>query len=109
MEYRDFSETMYWEDCKGCDKNKELTTGVGFRGKFGSAHAFRSYLVNGEDFPGGTGKGSKTTFISPDDVSLLGPMVRIARDITSTYDPKSHTMHVHLFNSLMQLESYKKR
>lgn len=117
VEYRDFSETLYWEDCKDCNKNKaqsgsqtkEMTTGVGFRGDFGSAHAFRSYLVDGVDFGGGTGKGSKTTFVSSNDVSASGPIVRIARDITSTYDPRTHTMHVHLFNSLMPLEAYKKR
>ncbi|MCH9650625.1 MAG: hypothetical protein K0U98_20490 [Deltaproteobacteria bacterium] len=118
VEFSDFSETIYWDrDCEGCDaesaksgsnvsSQQTVTTGVGFRGNFGAAHGFRQYVVGGEPFPGGGGKGSTTTYNGPPSGSAI---VRSARDITSTYSTEDRTMNVHLFNTLTPLESAPKK
>lgn len=122
VEFSDFSETLHWDSyCTNCGTDsltagkaapkqaesaegsspQVVTTGVGFRGDFSQTHGFRQYLVGGDPFPGGGGKGSTTDY---NGSAPGGPVARFARDITSTYDPAERTMHVHLFNTLTPLE-----
>jgi hypothetical protein len=122
VEFADFTEIMYWngDSCSTCPaaaraesataiKQVEsatagaqvVTTGVGFRGDFSNAQ-FRSYNVGGNPFPGGGGKGSTTNYDGPGPST---PILRAARDITTTYDPVTRTMNVHLFNTLTPVES----
>lgn len=108
VEFADFSETLYWESGGSGDSAASaqvVTTGVGFRGDFSQAHGFRQYLVGGDPFPGGGGKGSTTNYTGG---APGGPVARFASDITSTYDPADRAMHVHLFNTLTPLESQAK-
>lgn len=104
VEFSDFSETLYWRDQPAASdfSPQVVTTGVGFRGDFEAGHGFRQYLVGGKPFPGGAGKGSKTTYVGP---GSPGPVSRFASKITSTYDAEKRTMNVHLFNTLTPLES----
>ncbi len=66
----------------------------------------RPYRVGGVPFPpcpptcpggGGTGKGSVTTYQGP---PLPFDTIRSAFDLTTTYDPATEIMSVHLFNTL---------
>lgn len=100
VEYADFTEIMYWDasSCTACPQT--ITTGVGFRGDFSNA-SFRSYKVGGNPFPGGTGKGATTHYPGPRPPK---PVVRAVRDMTTTYDAATQTMHVHLFNTLTPIE-----
>ena len=107
--FEDFTEIMYWDEgtCETCaaatqsSAAQNVTTGVGFRGDFSNAQ-FRSYNVGGNPFPGGGGKGSSTTYRG---LGSSGPVLRSARDITTTYDPQTRTMNVHLYNTLTPVES----
>lgn len=112
VRFSDFSETIFWAPCEGCEKLADasakaaspqvVTTGVGFQGDFSQSKGFRQYLVGDDPFPGGSGKGSTTTY---NGSAPPGPVVRFARGITSTYDAAERTMNVHLFNTLTPLES----
>jgi len=94
--FQDFSEIMYWDG--GTSGPQVVTTGVGFRGDFSTAQ-FRSYTVGGKPTQGGKGSTTKYPGSRPS-----GPVVRSARDITTTYDPAQRTMNVHLYNTLTPLE-----
>lgn len=102
----DFTEIMYWKGdrClkgKAAEGKQVVTTGVGFNGDFSGAK-FRAYGVGGTPFPGGGGKGSTTHYVGP---RPAGPVLRSARDLTTTYDAASRTMNVHLFNTLTPVEA----
>ena len=117
VEFEDFTEIMYWDgsSCGTCSEPMQekaasaseataseqvVTTGVGFRGDFSNAQ-FRSYNVGGNPFPGGGGKGSTTTYSGRGPST---PVLRSARDISTTYDPATRTMNVRLFNTLTPVE-----
>jgi len=104
--FKDFTEIMYWRDqdcptCRNAQGPQVVTTGVGFDGDFSQAK-FRSYLVGGEPFPVGEGKGSTTNYTGS---RPSGPVLRSGRDITTTYDAARRTMNVHLYNVLTPVES----
>lgn len=104
VKYKDFTEVMYWSDGTGAatdtGSKRAITTGVGFQGDFSKAK-FRSYSV-GASLLMETGKGSTTEYTGPQPA---GPVLRTGKDITTTYDAATRTMHVHLFNILTPIES----
>ena len=110
VKYEDFTEILYWgdSDCANCKVARAVTTGVGFNGDFSKAK-FRSYRVGSNKTtdplpidPGPGGKGSLTSYTGPQPT---GPVLRTARDISTTYDEKTGTMHVHLYNFLTPVEA----
>jgi G2F domain-containing protein len=107
VKFEDFTEIMYWGGSdKGTEAARTVTTGVGFKGDFSKAK-FRSYKVvkaEGDPVPidDETGKGSTTIYIGP---KSFGPVLRSARDITTTYDQLTGTMNVHLYNTLVPVEA----
>jgi hypothetical protein len=96
VKYANFTETMYWQKnrTQSAKEAQVVTTGVGFKGNFSQAK-FRSYLVGETDEE--AGKGSTTTYTGQQPT---GPVLRKAKDITTTYDPATRTMKVHLYNIL---------
>jgi hypothetical protein len=105
VKYKDFTEVMYWnDDSEGASTDtgakRSITTGVGFQGDFSQAK-FRSYSV-GDSLLTETGKGSTTEYSGPQP---SGPVLRTGKDITTTYNSSTRTLHVHLFNVLTPIES----
>lgn len=99
----DFTEIMYWDstDCPDCAEGSQtVTTGVGFQGDFSKSEN-RIYEVGDDPFPGGAGKGSTTEYTGG---RPSGPVLRSAKNISTTYDPVAQTMNVHLFNTLTPVE-----
>jgi len=106
VKFGDFTEIMYWgASDKAAKAARSVTTGVGFKGDFSKAK-FRTYKVEKaeeeEPIDGETGKGSTTIYIG---TKASGPVLRSARDITTTYDELTGTMNVHLYNTLMPVEA----
>jgi hypothetical protein len=112
VKYNDFSEIMYWGagNRNNTKAARSVTTGVGYNGDFSKAQ-FRSYKLQRlspegkiiEEQPSDeTSKGSTTIYVGEEP---LGAVVRSAKNISSTYEPRTRTMTVHLFNALTPVEA----
>ncbi|HEV2852772.1 MAG TPA: hypothetical protein VHC97_08205 [Thermoanaerobaculia bacterium] len=112
VKYRDFTEIMYWGP--GDRRNKRaartVTTGVGYNGDFSKAK-YRSYTLQRVNREGKaeedpvedeTAKGSTTIYVGEGPSE---PVLRSARNMSSTYEPKTRTMTVHLYNALIPVEA----
>ena len=98
VKFSDFTETLYWEKQETPGVSSQVViTGVGFQGNFQATTGFRQYIVGDTLFPGGVGKGSSTNYEGPSPPTSVE---RSARNISSTYNKETRTMHVRLINIL---------